>query len=101
MPTSAFLHPFARPAATEFTTIVRGEGAAVFDDRGRRYVDGLASLWYCQIGHERPEIADAVHAQMLQLENFNSFDRYTNEPAEQFAAEVAAVAPLARSRIFL
>jgi len=44
MARTAFLHPFARPTADEFVTIVRGEGAAVFDDRGHRYVDALASL---------------------------------------------------------
>ena len=46
------LHPFARPAAESFVTIVRGEGAAVFDTAGTRYVDGLASLWYCNAGQE-------------------------------------------------
>ncbi len=48
MSVPAFLHPFAQPARIDFTTIVWGEGAGVFDDRGRRYVDALASLWYCQ-----------------------------------------------------
>src|SRR5262249_21661973 len=57
---SPFLHPFAKPAATRFLTIVSGEGAAVFDAEGNRYVDGLASLWYCNVGHARVEIADAV-----------------------------------------
>ena len=75
---SPFLHPFAKPAATDFITIVRGEGAAVFDDAGRRYVDGLASLWYCNVGHGRPEIIDAVTRQMQVLENYNTFDIFTN-----------------------
>ncbi len=57
------LHPFARPTAERFVPIVRGEGAAVFDADGRRYVDGLASLWYCNVGHGRAEIVDAVTQQ--------------------------------------
>ena len=42
-----FLHPFARPGASgdEFRTIVRGEGATVWDADGNAYVDALASLW--------------------------------------------------------
>ena len=97
----AFLHPFARPAAEEFITIVRGEGAAVFDAAGRRYVDALASLWYCNVGHGRTEIADAVAAQLHVLENYNCFDQFTNEPAEAITAELAAMSPVPGARVFL
>jgi putrescine---pyruvate transaminase len=96
-----FLHPFARPSATDFITIVRGEGAAVFDAEGRRYVDGLASLWYCNVGHGRPEIIDAVTRQMRLLENYNTFDIFTNEPAEQVAALISALSPIPDARVFL
>jgi putrescine aminotransferase len=96
----SLLHPFARPAAEGYVNIVRGEGAAVFDDTGRRYVDGLASLWYCNVGHGRPEIADAVAAQMRTLENYNLFDIFTNEPADRLADEVAARAPVPGARVF-
>ena len=86
---SPFLHPFARPAATpnEFVTLVRGEGAALFDREGTRYVDGLASLWYCNVGHGRTSIADAVHAQMTMLETYSAFDIFTNERAEELCAD--------------
>jgi len=90
----AFLHPFARPAAEQFVTIVRGEGAAVFDQAGRRYVDALASLWYCNVGHGRAEIADAVARQLHVLENFNCFDQFTNEPADSIADELATLSPV-------
>ena len=100
---SPFLHPFARPAAQpgEFVTLVRGEGAALFDNDGKRYVDGLASLWYCNVGHGREAIADAVHAQMRRLETYSTFDIFTNEPAEQLSAELAALAPMPDARVFL
>ena len=101
MAPSPFLHPFAKPAAEDFITIVRGEGAAVFDDDGRRYVDGLASLWYCNVGHGRAEIADAVDAQMRTLENYNTFDIFTNEPAERVSAEISALSPIPDARVFL
>lgn len=98
---TAFLHPFARPAAEEFITIVRGEGAVVYDAHGRRYVDGLASLWYCNVGHGRREIAEAVGAQLARLEAYHTFDIFTNEPAEEVAATIAALAPLPEARVFL
>jgi putrescine aminotransferase len=87
------LHPFARPAADRFVRIVRGEGAAVFDADGTRYVDGLASLWYCNIGHGRDEVAEVVARQMRLLENYNLFDIFTNGPADEVAEAIADLAP--------
>lgn len=100
MPLSAFLHPFARPTATDFLCLVRGEGALVYDDQGRDYVDAMASLWFCDVGHGRAEIADAVAAQLRTLAAFHTFDRFTNEPAEQLASALAARAPVSDARVF-
>jgi putrescine---pyruvate transaminase len=97
----AFLHPFAPPAATDFVTIVRGEGATVFDREGRRYVDGLGSLWYCNAGHGRREIVDAVVGQLGTLAGYHAFDRFTNEPADALCDLLAGMAPMAGARVFL
>jgi len=92
------LHPFAKPAAAAagFTRMVRGEGAVVFDEDGRRYVDAMASLWYCNVGHGRTEIADAVAAQMRALETYHCFERFSNPVAEELAGRLAALVPGAR-----
>ena len=97
------LHPFAKPALADgaFLRMVRGEGAAVFDESGKRYVDGLASLWYCNVGHGRAEIADAVAEQMRQLETYHCFERFTNGPADELAARLVSLAPVPGSRVFL
>lgn len=99
---SPFLHPFARPGASaeEFITIARGEGALVWDDQENEYVDAIASLWYCNVGHGRWEIVDQVASQMAVLENYNTFDIFTNETVETFAAFVAAASPMNDCRIF-
>lgn len=97
----AHLHPFAEPARTDFLRIVRGDGAYVWDDRGRRYVDALASLWYCNVGHGRAEIVEAVATQMRTLAAFHTFDRFANEPAERLAEEIAGLAPFPDARTFL
>ncbi len=100
MPT-ALLHPFAKPAKDGFINIVRGEGALVFDDTGKQYIDGIASLWYTQIGHGRPEMADAIADQVRTLEAYNCFDPYTNPRAEELASAVAARSPHPDGRVFL
>ncbi|WP_131745548.1 aminotransferase class III-fold pyridoxal phosphate-dependent enzyme [Frankia sp. Cppng1_Ct_nod] len=97
------LHPFARPAtpAGSFIRIVSGQGAHVVDDSGRRYVDGLASLWYCAAGHGREKIIEAVAAQLRKLDAFHLFERFTNIPADALAERLAALAPMPHARVFL
>lgn len=103
MTTPAFLHPFARPAAgpEAFIKIVSADGATVVDDQGNQYVDALASLWYCNVGHGRDEIIDAIASSMRSLDVFHTFDRFTNEPAEQLTARLQERAPMAGARVFL
>ena len=97
------LHAFAPPAKAEadFVNIVRGEGSLLWDDAGNEYVDGLASLWYCQVGHGRAEIVDAVAEQMRRLEAYNIFDPFTNEPAARAAAMIVERSPHPDGRVFL
>jgi len=101
--TGPFLHPFAKPAAaaSSFTTMVRGEGALVWDVDGRRYIDAMASLWHCNIGHGRAEVAEAVAVQSGALETYHCFDRFSNAPADELADRLVQLAPVANSRVFL
>jgi putrescine aminotransferase len=99
----SLLHPFARPGAprSAYLDIVAGHGAEVTDRQGRVYIDALASLWYCNIGHGRAEIAEAVSAQMRRLEVFHTYDRFTNPPADAIADRLAGLAPMPDARVFL
>jgi putrescine aminotransferase len=99
--TGAFLHPFCSTTREDFVTIVRGQGATVEDDKGNTYIDGMGSLWYANVGHGRPEIIEAVHAQMQRISAYHCFEPFTNEPADAVAKEIAALAPAAGSRVFL
>ena len=101
--TDALLHPFSPPGMPEgdFVEIVRGEGSLVFDSNGREYVDAMANLWLCQVGHGRTEIIDAVTAQMHQMEAYNTFAPFTNGPAAQVAEMIAERSPHPDGRVFL
>jgi putrescine aminotransferase len=98
----AYLHPFARPSASrdQFISIVRGEGAEVMDAHGNWYVDALASLWYCNVGHNRRELIEAVGRQMRTLATYHSMDIYTNPVADSLADRIADLAPLPNGRVF-
>jgi adenosylmethionine-8-amino-7-oxononanoate aminotransferase len=99
--TGAFLHPFAKPARDQFIQLVRGEGSLLWDVDGNEYIDGMASLWYCNVGHGRTEIADAVAAQMGRLETYSCFDPFTNPMADAIAERVAELSPIDNARVFL
>ncbi|MFW5419386.1 aspartate aminotransferase family protein [Nocardiopsis sp. CNT-189] len=81
--------------------VARGEGVWLWDDAGDRYLDGTASLWYCNVGHGRREIADAVHRQMTRLEAYTVYGDFANAPALELSERLAAHAPVADPRIIL
>jgi putrescine---pyruvate transaminase len=83
------------------TVIERGEGAYLFTEDGRRLLDLPASLWYCNVGHGRREIADAVADQMGRIEAYSNFQQYATRPAIELAARLAALAPVPDGRVFL
>ena len=90
----AFLHPFSRPTRERFITLTRGDGARVWDSDGKEYVDGMASLWYCAIGHGRAEMAEAIAAQAGTLAAYSCFDPFTNAPADELADKLVGIVPI-------
>jgi putrescine aminotransferase len=100
---SAFWNPFANMSALagHAISIVRGEGCTVYDADGRAYLDALASLWYCNVGYGRAELAEAAAGQMRQLAGFQTFEYYTNPPVEALCERIAELAPMRDAKVFL
>ncbi len=99
---SRLWHPFADMGAVRHAELVleRGEDVWVYDEDGRRYLDATASLWYANVGHGRPEIAEAVRAQLGRLEAYSGFGDFANRPALELAERLTSLAPMG-SRVFL
>lgn len=100
---SPLWHPFADMAAVEGhqLRVERGEGVWLWDDGGRRYLDATSALWYANIGHGRPEMAEAIADQVRRLDAYSIFNDFTNGPAEELAARLAALSPLPDAHVFL
>jgi adenosylmethionine-8-amino-7-oxononanoate aminotransferase len=79
--------------------IVRGEGAYIYDDAGRRYLDGLAGLYVVQVGHGRQELADAAAMQARELAFFPLWS-YAHPRAIELAERLAGYAPGDLNRVF-
>ena len=79
--------------------IVRGEGARVFDEDGRSYIDAMAGLWCTNVGYGRTEIADAMHEQAARLHYYHCFSSMATEPPALLAERILAVAPSGMSKV--
>ena len=79
--------------------IVKGEGAYIYDAKGRRYLDALAGLFVSQLGHGRTELADAASKQARELA-FMPLWSYAHPNAIQLAERVANYAPGDLNRVF-
>ncbi|MCU0264894.1 MAG: aspartate aminotransferase family protein [Actinomycetia bacterium] len=79
--------------------IVRGDGAYIWDDQGKRYFDGLAGLFTVQVGHGRTELAEAAAKQAAELAFFPLWS-YAHPKAIELAERLAGYAPGDLNRVF-
>lgn len=97
-PEHLWLH-FTRLPAADHPTIVRGDGAYIWDDDGRRYLDGLSGLYVVQAGHGRAELAEAAYKQAQDLGYFPLWS-YAHPRAAELAERLAGLAPGDLNRVF-
>ena len=93
---------FSQLAALErddLPIITRGEGCYIFDQHGRRYLDGLSGLFVVQVGHGRRELGEAAARQSAELGFFPVWG-YGHAPAIELAARLAHLAPGDLNRVF-
>ncbi len=86
-------------ADSEVPIIARGEGCYVYDQQGKRYLDGLSGLFTVQVGHGRTELAEAARRQAETLAYFPVWS-FAHEPAITLATRLAAYAPGDLNRVF-
>lgn len=95
-------HPFTQMADWEKDApliIERGEGNYLIDTEGRRYFDGVSSLWVNVFGHRRREIDEAIRSQLDRLAH-STFLGLSHLPAIELSERLLAAAPEGFSRVF-
>ena len=98
---SALWHPFAdmsQVAGQDFE-IASGDGCYVTSEDGRRFLDSTAALWYCNVGHGRASIAEAVARQMSALAAYSNFGDFATRPTLDLADRLAAMAPMGDAKV--
>lgn len=92
-------HPFTQQSEWDPLVIDHGEGNFLVDTDGRRYFDGVSSLWANIHGHRHPRLDAALKAQADKLAH-STFLGLSHEPAISLAAALIDVAPKGLTRVF-
>lgn len=92
-------HPFTQMAEWDPLVIVSGDGNYLVDSEGRRYLDGVSSLWCNLHGHRHPRLDRALRAQVDRVAHV-TFLGLTHEPGIQLGAALVEVAPTGLKRVF-
>ena len=95
-------HPFTQMQdwlAAEPLVIAAADGNYLIDAAGRRYLDGVSSLWCNVHGHRRPEIDAAIRAQLERVAHTTLLG-LASPPSAELAARLAAIAPPGLTRVF-
>src|ERR671931_1137134 len=88
------------PDGKPLLVLERGEGCYVFDTEGRRYFDGLSSLFCCQLGYSFGEEMASVAGEQLSRLAFNTNWATAHPPAIELAEAIAERAPGDLNRVF-
>jgi adenosylmethionine-8-amino-7-oxononanoate aminotransferase len=93
-------HPYTQHKTTGLLpAIVKGEGALLWDENGKEYIDAIASWWVNPYGHSNKVIAEAIYKQLTTLEHV-LFGGFTNKPAVELAEKLLSILPNNQKKLF-
>lgn len=92
-------HPFDQMKGADIIPIVKGEGVYVFDEQGKKYIDGFSSWWVNVHGHSHPYIAQAISEQAYTLEHV-AFGGFTHPQAVKLSERLVNILPQNIEKVF-
>ena len=93
-------HPYTQHKTAALPiAISRGEGALLWDENNKEYIDAIASWWVNPFGHSNKFIADAIYKQLTTLEHV-LFGGFTHEPAVVLGEKLIEILPKNQQKIF-
>jgi adenosylmethionine-8-amino-7-oxononanoate aminotransferase len=93
-------HPYTQhKTASPAVAITKGQGALLWDENGKEYIDAIASWWVNPYGHSNKYIADAIYKQLTSLEHV-LFGGFTHEPAVVLSEKLIEILPSNQRKLF-
>lgn len=99
----AVLHPYTNAIANRDDgplVITRGEGVHVWDEDGRKYIEGMSGLWCVSLGFGEDRLAEAAARQMRELPFYHGFSQKSHPPQIELAERLLALAPVPMAKVF-
>jgi 4-aminobutyrate--pyruvate transaminase len=93
---ASLIHPYTNLETHKVsgpTIMARGEGVYVYDDNGKRYLEGMAGLWSTSLGFSEKRLTQAATRQMEQLPTYHIFNGRSTEPSIELAEELLKIVP--------
>ena len=100
---ASVLHPFTNPASHESDgplVIARGDGAWVYGEDGKAYLEAASGLWCASLGFNEPRLAEAAYRQLKTLPFMHLFTSRSHSPAIELAERLLKCAPSPMSKVF-
>jgi 4-aminobutyrate---pyruvate transaminase len=97
-----YLHPYTNLSVHEKEgplVITHGEGIYVFDENGKKYIEGLAGLWCTSLGFNEARLVEAAARQMRKLPYYHVFGHKSNEVGIELAEKLISMAPVPMSKV--
>jgi 4-aminobutyrate--pyruvate transaminase len=100
---SAFMHPFSHIPTLEQSgpvIVERGEGIYIYDDQGRKYLEGNSGLWNVVLGFDNNKLIEAAQRAYAKLPAYHAFFGRVSQSALDLSERIVKLAPMEANRVF-
>lgn len=80
--------------------ITKGRGVYVFDEHGKKYIEGVAGLWCTTLGFSEERLIEAATRQLRTLPFYGSFNHRTHNVILELAEKLISISPIPMAKVF-
>jgi len=81
------------------TIVTRGEGVHIWDDSGKKFIEGASGLWCASLGFRVERLAKVAYDQMMQLGYYHTYRHVSNTASIDLAEKLLSIAPVPMSKV--
>jgi len=97
---STLIHPTSNLKTGWQTKFCQGEGVYLYDDKGKKYLEGMAGLWCTSLGYRNEELIETARKQMEVLSYSHMFGGKTHDVGLELAEQLAQICPVRDAHVF-
>ena len=97
------LHSYTHPQTLEDEgphILSKGDGIYVYDETGKKFIEGMSGLWCTSLGFSEKELVDTISEQLKKLPYYHSFAGKTANPAINLAEHLIKISPVPMSKVY-